>query len=76
MSSAPFALTEPISMYIKDKNVLPDELYEILHGFDDLGHGQVVQHLLAVLYNLPNLIIIFLSVKDYENFHLIHSRKI
>ena len=32
-----------------------DELDEILHRLDDLGDGEVVQHLLAIPANLPHL---------------------
>ena len=32
-----------------------DELDEVLHSLDDLGDGEVVQHLLAVPANLPHL---------------------
>ena len=32
-----------------------DELDEVLHGLDDLGDSEVVQHFLAVPADLPNL---------------------
>jgi hypothetical protein len=37
----------------KDIPEILDELYEVLHGLDDLRDGQVVQHLLAVPAQLP-----------------------
>ena len=38
--------------------LLPDELYQILHGLYDLCHGEIVQNLLAVLDDLAYLIIV------------------
>ena len=32
-----------------------DKLDEVLHGLDDLGDGEVVQHLLAVPADFPHL---------------------